>query len=53
MPKDLGQVAAAASENKKIAAVWIAFETLLNLQSQSLHAATHIRVTRRDPNASS
>jgi hypothetical protein len=39
-------------ENKKIAAVWIAAETLLNLRSQSLHAAAHIRVTGRDPNAS-
>jgi hypothetical protein len=51
MPKDLGQIAPTAPENKKIAAVWIAAETLLNLQSQPLHATAHIRVTGRDPNA--
>jgi hypothetical protein len=33
MPEDLGQIAATAAENKKISAVRIALETLLDLQS--------------------
>ncbi len=53
MPEDLGQVSPATPENKKIAAVRIASETLLNLQGQSLHAAAHVRVTGRDPDPAS
>jgi hypothetical protein len=53
MPEDLGQVAPATSKNKKIAAVWISPETLLNLQGQSPHAAAHIRVACRDPDPAS
>src|ERR1019366_7735886 len=53
MPEDLGQVPPATPENKKIAAVRIASETLLNLQGQSLHAAAHVRVTGRDPDPAS
>jgi hypothetical protein len=49
MPEDLGQVAPATPENKKIAAVRISPETLLNLQGQSPHAAAHVRVAGRDP----
>ena len=51
MPKNLGQVAPTAPENKKVAAVWVAAKTLLNLQSQSLHTTAHIRVTGCYPNA--
>jgi hypothetical protein len=32
MPDDLGEVPAAASENEKIATVWVTLKTLLNLQ---------------------
>ena len=53
MPKDLGEIAATAAENKEIAAMGIAVETFLNLQSQSLHSATHIRVASRDPDPTS
>src|ERR1035437_6557321 len=49
MPQNLGQIAAATAEYEKIAAVGIALETLLNLQGQSLHAASHVGVARRDP----
>jgi hypothetical protein len=53
MPKDFGEVTTATSENKKIAAVRISPETLLNLQSQSPHAAAHVRMTGRDPDPAS
>jgi hypothetical protein len=53
MPQDLGQIAAATAEYEKIAAMGIALETLLNLQGQPLHAASHVRVARRDPDPTS
>jgi hypothetical protein len=53
MPEDLGQIAPATSENKKIAAVRISPETLLNLQGQSPHAAAHVRMAGRDPDPAS
>jgi hypothetical protein len=49
MPKDLQQVAAFATENVKIAGVRIAVETLLNLQSQAVHATAHVGHTSRQP----
>jgi hypothetical protein len=49
MPKDFGEVTTATSENKKITAVRVSPETLLNLQGQSPHAAAHVRVSGRDP----
>jgi hypothetical protein len=53
MPKDFGEVTTATSENKKIAAVGISPETLLNLQGQSQHAAAHVRMAGRDPDPAS
>jgi hypothetical protein len=53
MPKNLGEVTTATSENKKIAAVRISPETLLNLQSEALHAAAHVGVAGRDPDPAS
>jgi hypothetical protein len=53
MPKDLGEVTTATSENKQIAAVGISPETLLNLQGQSQHAAAHVRVAGRYPDPAS
>jgi hypothetical protein len=49
MPEDLHQIAAAAAKNIEIAAMRIALEPFLYLQSQPLHAATHVRMARRDP----
>ena len=43
----------ATTEDVEIAAVRIALETLLNLQRQPLHAATHVRVPSRDPDTTS
>jgi hypothetical protein len=44
-------LATAAPEDVEIAGVGIAFQSLLNLKRETLHAAPHVRVTRRDPNA--
>src|SRR5215213_7321247 len=49
MPKNLDQIAAAASEDVEIACMRIALQALLNTQSQALHAAAHVRVAGRDP----
>src|SRR5712671_2483643 len=49
MPQDLGQIAAATAEYEEIATMGIALETLLNLQGQPLHAPSHVRMARRDP----
>src|SRR5271166_4809617 len=49
VPKDLRQVAAAPAEDVEIAAVRVALQLLLDLKRQSLHAATHVGVARRDP----
>src|SRR5215211_1551471 len=49
MPKNLGQIAAATAEYEEIAAMGVALETLLNLQGQPQHAASHVRMARRDP----
>jgi hypothetical protein len=53
MPEDLGQIAAATPEDVKIAGVRVALQLLLNLKRQALHAATHVRVARRNPDATS
>jgi hypothetical protein len=53
MPKDLGEITTATSENKQIAAMRITPETFLNLQGQSQHAAAHVRVAGRDPDPAS
>src|SRR5271155_3673334 len=49
VPEDLGQVAPAPAEEVEIAAVRIALQLLLNLKRQTLHAATHVGVARRNP----
>src|ERR1700681_2451824 len=49
MPQNLGQIATATAEYEKIAAMGVALETLLNLQGQPLHAASHVRMAGRDP----
>src|SRR3954453_18271056 len=49
MPEDLCQIATPASEDIEIAGVGIPLQALLNLQSQTLHAAPHIGVARCDP----
>ena len=53
MPEDFRQIAAPASEDIEVAGMRIALQALLNLQRQTLHAAPHVRVARRnpDPNA--
>jgi hypothetical protein len=51
MPKDLAKITAPAAEEIEIADVRIALKDLLHLQRQPVHAASHIRVARCDPNA--
>jgi hypothetical protein len=53
MPEDLQEVAAFATKNVKIAGVRIAPQRLLNLQCQTVHTATHIGHTGRQPNVHS
>ena len=53
MPEDFGEIAATSAEDVEIARVRIALQLLLNLKRQALHAATHVRVARRDPDATS
>src|ERR1700683_4024990 len=49
MPKNLGEIAPTPAEDVKIASVGIALQTLLNRQSQALHAAAHVRMPSCDP----
>src|SRR5271169_1813785 len=49
VPENLRQVAPAPAEEVEIAAVRIALQLLLNLKRQTLHAATHVGVARRNP----
>src|SRR5580693_4510620 len=49
MPEDLCQIPTPASEDIEIAGVGIPLQALLNLQSQTLHAAPHVGVAGRDP----
>src|SRR5271154_251610 len=49
VPKDLREVAPATPENVEIAAMRVALQLFLDLKRQSLHAATHVGVARRDP----
>ena len=43
MPDDLDQIATRASEDKKIARMRITAQRFLDLQSQAIHAAPHVR----------
>jgi len=49
MPKNLGQIAPTPAEDIEIAGMGIALQTLLNRQSQALHAAAHVRMPSGDP----
>src|SRR5271166_3342544 len=49
VPENLRQIAPAPAEEVEIAAVRIALQLLLNLKRQTLHAATHVGVARRNP----
>src|SRR6202047_2829582 len=49
MPQDLDQIAATTPEDIEITSMRIALQTLLNRQSQALHAAAHVRVPSGDP----
>jgi hypothetical protein len=51
MPEDFRQVAPPTSKNIEVARVRVAPQLLLDLKRQPLHAAPHVRVARRDPNA--
>lgn len=42
MPQDFDQITAAPAEDVEIAPMRITLEVLLDLQSQALHAATHV-----------
>ena len=50
-PDNLDQIAAATTEDIKIASMRAPSKRLLNLQSQALHPATHIRHADRQPDA--
>ena len=49
LPKNLGEIAPTLGEDIEIAGMGIALQTLLNRQSQALHAAAHVRVPSADP----
>src|SRR6202051_5406439 len=49
MPENLSEIAPTPAEDIEIAGMGIALQTLLNRQSQALHAAAHVGVARRDP----
>jgi hypothetical protein len=49
MPEDLQKIAAFAAKDIKIAGMWIAPQRLLNLYRETIHAATHIGHTGRQP----
>ena len=49
MPEDFREIAAAPTENEQIAAVRIAAEAFLHLQSQAPHPPAHVGVAGRDP----
>src|SRR5580704_6426364 len=51
MPDDLDQIAARASEDKKISCMRITAKRFLHLQSQAIHAAPHIGSPDRKPDA--
>jgi hypothetical protein len=51
MPDDLDQIAARASEDKKIAGVRITLQSLLHLQGKRVHPAPHIGSPNRKPDA--
>src|SRR5665647_1008617 len=51
MPDDLDQIATRTSEDKEIARMGIAPQRFLDLQSQAIHAAPHVRSSDRQPDA--
>src|SRR5665647_1941866 len=51
MPDDLDQIATHTSEDKEIACMGIAPQRFLDLQSQAIHAAPHVRSSDRKPDA--
>jgi len=50
MPKNFQQVTAFPAEHVKVAGMRIPMQRLLNLQSETVHATTHVGRTRRQPN---
>uniref|UniRef100_UPI003F955A25 hypothetical protein n=1 Tax=Rhodoblastus sp. TaxID=1962975 RepID=UPI003F955A25 len=53
MPKNFRQIAATTPEDVQVAGVGIAVQLLLDLKGQTLHTPAHVRVTHRNPDASS
>jgi hypothetical protein len=51
MPDDLDQIATSTSEDKEIACMGIAPQRFLDLQSQPIHTAPHVRSSDRKPDA--
>ena len=51
MPNDFYQITPTPPEDEKIARMRVAPETFLDLQRQSVHAATHVAHTTRQPDA--
>jgi hypothetical protein len=51
MPEGLRQIAAATSENIRIATEGIASETFLNMKRESLHTAPYVRAVASAPPA--
>src|SRR5271163_2939377 len=51
MPQRLDQRAATAAEHKYVARKWITAQCLLHHTRQAVHAAAHIGVAGRDPDA--
>src|SRR5674476_1334950 len=51
MPDNLDQIATRTSEDKEVACMGIAPQRFLDLQSQAIHAAPHVRSSDRKPDA--
>ena len=49
MPEAFDEITSFPAEQVEVARMRIPLQPLLHLQSQTLHSAAHIRVTRRDP----
>ena len=50
MPKNFQEVSAFSAKDVKVAGMWIAMQRFLNLQGKTVHPASQVRRTGRQPN---
>src|SRR5579862_6403661 len=51
MPKNLQQITSLPAEDVQITSMWIVVQRFLNLQGKTIHPASHISRSSRQPNA--